>query len=91
VDITERLYVTGMSFAASDLNIRSLFQKHGLQPIEVFVPKNRKTNMGRGFGFVTMGSKSEAMQAIGALNGITLDGRTLTVRPAEPHPASSPG
>jgi RNA recognition motif. (a.k.a. RRM, RBD, or RNP domain) len=83
IDITERLYVTGMSVAASEDTIRTLFQKHGLQPIDVFIPRDRHTRIGRGFGFVTMSSQTEAMQAIGALNGVLFDGRSLSVRPAE--------
>jgi nucleolin len=84
MDITERVYITGMSSAASEDGIRALFHRHALQPIDVFVPKNRHTGESRGFGFVTMSSQAEAMQAIGALNGVLLDGSSLSVRPAEP-------
>ena len=84
VDVTERLYVTGLASADAEESIRDLFHKHDLQPIDIYVPKQRSTGVGRGFGFVTMGSQPEAMQAIGALNGVLLNGRSLSARAAEP-------
>jgi hypothetical protein len=86
VDVTERLYVAGLSLSADEATIRELFHKHGLQPIEVFVPRERRSGKGKGYGFVAMSSQSEAVQAIGVLNGLHLEGRSLTVRPATPRP-----
>ncbi len=89
IDISERLFVAGLPHAATENTVRVLFQNHGLNPVDVFVPKDRQTGRPRGFGFVSMSSQSEAAQAIGALNGSLVDGRNLTVRAATPRPTQS--
>jgi RNA recognition motif-containing protein len=50
---------------------------------EVALPTDRETGRPRGFAFVTMGSDAEAAKAISAVNGQTLDGRSLRVNEAE--------
>jgi RNA recognition motif-containing protein len=82
IDITERLYIAGLSHAATETTVRTLFQNHGLNPVDVYVPRDRQTGRPRGFGFATMSSLSEATQAIGALHGSLVDGISLTVQPA---------
>ena len=87
VDISERLYLSGLPYSATETSVRALFQNHGLNPAEVYLPKDRQTGQPRGIGFVSMGSLAEATQAIGALNGSLVEGRSLTVRPAAPRSA----
>jgi RNA recognition motif. (a.k.a. RRM, RBD, or RNP domain) len=89
VDITERLYVAGLPYSATESSVRTLFQNHGLNPVEVYLPKDRQTGCLRGFGFVAMSSVSDAIQAIGALNGSLVEGRSITVRTAVPRAAGS--
>ena len=84
IDISERLYVTGLAKGVTESMLRTLFNRHGFQVLEVYVPKRKVSGGNKGFGFVTMGSRSEAVQAIGALNGALLDGTRVSVRPAEP-------
>jgi len=84
VDITERLYIAGLSNSATETTVRTIFRNHGLNPVDVYIPKDRETGRPKGFGFVAMSSESEAAQAIGALNGSLVEGRSLTVRPATP-------
>ena len=84
VDITERLYITGIPTSATETTVRMLFQNHGLNPVDIHLPRDRQTGRARGFGFVAMSSQSEAEQAIGALNGSLVEGRSLTIQPAAP-------
>jgi len=42
------------------------------------------TGKSKGFGFVTMSTAEEAQKAIAELNGIEMDGRTITVNEAKP-------
>ncbi len=84
VDVTERLYVAGLPYSANESTVRTLFQNHGLNPVEVHVVRDRESGRGKGFGFVSMGSQSEATQAIGALNGSLVEGRSLILAPAMP-------
>lgn len=50
-DITERLYIAGLSSSTNEMAIRSLFHKYGLQPIDVFLPKHHRTKGGQRFRF----------------------------------------
>jgi RNA recognition motif-containing protein len=45
----------------------------------------------RGFGFVEMPNKDEAIKAIEGLNGKDLKGRNLKVNEAQPRPAGGGG
>jgi RNA recognition motif-containing protein len=45
---------------------------------------DRETGRSKGFGFVEMGRDAEAQKAIEALNGKSVDGRSLTVNEARP-------
>lgn len=45
---------------------------------------DRATGMPRGFGFIQMRNDAEAGQAIAALNGTALNGKTLQIRQARP-------
>ncbi|MGD0302286.1 MAG: RNA-binding protein [Bryobacteraceae bacterium] len=76
MDVTERLHVAGLPPSATETTLRTLFHNHGLNPVDVHIVKDRQTGRPRGFGFVAMGSQSEAIQAIGALNGSLVEGRT---------------
>jgi len=48
------------------------------------IATDRYSGRSRGFGFVEMGSGTDAEKAIDELNGKMLDGRTLTVAEARP-------
>lgn len=88
VDVTERLYLAGFPPSTTDASIRTLFQSHGLNPLEIYLPRDRQTGRLRGIGFVRMSSQSEATQAIGALDGSLIEGKSITVRAALPRPNS---
>ena len=54
-------------------------------PVErVSIMTDRDTGQPRGFAFVDMTNDADAAQAIGALNGKDLEGRTLSVNEARP-------
>jgi hypothetical protein len=54
------------------------------------VMMERDTGRSKGFGFVEMGSDAEALAAIEAMNGHSLQGRALTVNEARPMEARPP-
>jgi RNA recognition motif-containing protein len=67
----------------TDAQLRELFAAHGtVETAQVVTDKY--TDKSRGFGFVEMGTQAEAEKAINALNGTTLDGRSLTVNMSKP-------
>jgi len=77
-----RLYVGNLPFSADESAIRSLFEQNERTVAEVKLITDRDTGRPRGFGFVEMGSKEHADQAIRELNGHSLDGRELSVNEA---------
>ena len=78
-----KLYVGNLSYNATGSDLEQLFAQHGtVQSAEVIA--DRETGRSKGFGFVQMGSDTEAQTAISALNGQDHDGRALTVNEAKP-------
>lgn len=78
-----KLYVGGLPYAVDDQQLSDLFASHG-QITSARVITDKFTGRSRGFGFVEMSSDEEAKNAIEALNGTQLEGRTLTVNEARP-------
>src|SRR5688572_22028798 len=81
--MSRKLYVGNLGYGVDDGGLSRLFAEHGtVESAQVI--KDRSTNQSKGFGFVEMGSASEAQAAIAALNGTQHDGRALNVSEAKP-------
>ncbi len=79
----KKLYVGNLSYDVGSSDLEALLSPHGtIQSAEVIM--DRSTGQSKGFGFVEMGSDSEAQAAIAALNGQEQGGRALTVNEAKP-------
>ena len=76
-----KLYVGNLAFAVTDRDLEGLFAEAGACE-SVAVITDRDTGRSRGFGFVEMGSDSDAEKAIGQLNGREFMGRALNVSEA---------
>ncbi|MHC4080746.1 MAG: RNA recognition motif domain-containing protein [Planctomycetota bacterium] len=85
-----KIYVGNMSFDTSEDSLRSVFAEHG-NVDEVAVITDRDTGRPRGFAFVTMANDADAQNAIDAVNGKDLDGRTLNVSESRPKPQGGGG
>ena len=78
-----RLYVGNLPFDVCEADIRELFEQVGtVSDCNLIVDKF--TNKSRGFAFVEMSSKEDAMKAIEEYNGKDYKGRPLTVNEARP-------
>ncbi len=77
------IYVGNLSFETTDEDLRNEFSAFG-ELTSVNVLKDRMTNKSRGFAFVEMSNKEEAMKAIEALHGKSIGGRTITATEAKP-------
>ena len=79
--MTMKMYVGSLSYDTTEVTLRDLFAQYG-EVTDVAIPTDRETGRSRGFGFVTMGSKTEMTAAIEALDGKQCDGRNLRVNEA---------
>ena len=81
--MNNKLYVGGLPYSVTDGKLQEIFSAHGaVESARVIADK--LTGQSRGFGFVEMGSGSEAQAAISGLNGTQLEGRSLVVNEAKP-------
>jgi RNA recognition motif-containing protein len=86
----KNIFVGNLSFGTTEDSLRSLFQAYGSVD-RVNIITDRDSGQPRGFGFVEMSVNSEGDNAIRALNGSDLDGRSLNVNEARPKVSSSGG
>ncbi|KAL6146638.1 hypothetical protein ACLB2K_057316 [Fragaria x ananassa] len=82
-----RCFIGGLAWATSDRSLKEAFDKYG-KLIEAKVVMDKFSGRSRGFGFVTFDDKKAMEEAIEEMNGIDLDGRTITVDKAQPHQGS---
>src|SRR5690606_34666026 len=71
-----------LSFHTHKESVEAAFAEFG-EVREVHLPTDRDSGQPRGFAFVTMGSESEAADAIAGMDGQELDGRALRVNEAQ--------
>ncbi len=78
-----KLYVGNLSFGTDQESLADLFRAHG-EVSSVNIVTDRETGRSRGFGFVEMPDKKEAIAAMTALSDTEFNGRPLTVNEARP-------
>ena len=78
----QHLYVGNLPREYTEEQLRDLFASDGREVETVTIRTKAGTGRSRGFGFVKMAEVEHAEQAVAALNGIDLDGRTLKVSEA---------
>ena len=81
--MSTKLFVGSLPWAVNDDALKSAFEAHGTV-VTAKVVTDRQTGRSRGFGFVEMENESEANNAIQALNGSQLKGRSIIVSEAKP-------
>ena len=79
----KKIFVGNLSFNMTEGELRTMFESHGSVE-SVLIVTDRNTGRSRGFAFVEMTDNGAADQAIAALNGKDVGGRTLTVNEARP-------
>ncbi len=86
----KKLYIGNLSYDVSSSDLEALLSPHGtVESAQVIM--DRDTGRSKGFGFVEMGSDSEAQAAISALDGQDQGGRALKVNEAKPREPRSGG
>ena len=89
-DLSKKLYVGNLSFSSTEGDIRAAFESHGSVD-SVNVITDRETGRSRGFAFVEMEDASAADDAMRALDGSDLGGRTVKVNEAKDRERSGGG
>ncbi|XP_009402624.2 glycine-rich RNA-binding protein RZ1A [Musa acuminata AAA Group] len=83
-----RCFIGSLSWSTTDEDLKEAFQKFG-QISEAKIVVDKFSGRSRGFGFVTFDDKGAMEEAIEAMNGMDLDGRSILVERAQPQgPAS---
>ena len=80
--MSKSIYVGNLPWSATEDQVRNLFAAYGTVS-SVNLVSDRETGRARGFGFVEM-ADGDVAGAIQALDGSSLDGRSLKVNEAQP-------
>jgi cold-inducible RNA-binding protein len=81
--VGKKLYVGNLSYQVDNAALEKEFAAHGtVESINIIT--DRSTGQSKGFGFIEMGSESEAKAAIDAMDGAELGGRIIKVATANP-------
>jgi RNA recognition motif-containing protein len=80
--MSNKLFIGGLSWDTTDASLAQAFEGFG-QVVEAKVITDRESGRSRGFGFVTFDNESGATDAIAAMDGQQIDGRTVKVNVAQ--------
>jgi RNA recognition motif-containing protein len=80
--LSKRIYIGNLPFSSTEDELRAVFERHG-DVASVSVITDRESGRSRGFAFVEMEDASAADDAIRALDGSELGGRSLRVNEAQ--------
>ncbi|KAK9539112.1 hypothetical protein VZT92_004242 [Zoarces viviparus] len=73
-----KLFIGGLSFETNEESLAAAFGKYGsIEKVDVI--RDKETGKSRGFGFVKFDNSDDAKDALEAMNGKTLDGRSIRV------------
>ncbi len=76
------IFVGGLPFKVDERELREIFEKYGeLTSVKLIIDK--QSGRSKSFGFVEMADDEAGQQAIDALDGTELYGRTIGVRVSE--------
>lgn len=82
------IYIGDLPYTSDETHLRAIFEAFGTVAAARIII-DRDTGRSKGFGFVEMPNDEEGRQALQALDGATVGGRTLRVTEAQTRPASA--
>ena len=81
--MSSKIYVGNLPYSVTDSILESNFSEFGgVSSAKIMM--DRETGRSKGFGFVEMANAEVAQAAITALNGMSVDGRSIVVNLARP-------
>jgi len=84
------IYVGNVSYRMTEDELRAAFEAYGVVESARIIT-DRETGRSKGFAFVEMPEKDEALAAIEGLNGAEIAGREITVNEARPRTENGGG
>jgi RNA recognition motif-containing protein len=84
-----KLFIVGFPRDYQQIALLELFSIHGTVNTVTLIT-DKETGQPKGYGFITMNDEAGARRAIAALNGMTIEGRTVSVRIADDKPERTP-
>lgn len=88
--MTNKLFVAGLSYSATDRDLEQLFSQAG-SVVSAKVITDRFSGQSKGFGFVEMGSSEEAQNAMKMFDNTVQFERTIVVKEARPQADTNKG
>ena len=85
-----QIYVGNLDYGTNDSALKELFEPFG-EVTSAKIIMDRESGRSKGFGFVEMSEKNDAIKAISKLNGQELNGRNIKVNEAQQKPAGGGG
>jgi RNA recognition motif-containing protein len=79
----KNIFVSNLSFGLNSESLQDAFEAYG-DVVSAKIITDKFTGRSRGYGFVEMSDDRSADEAISALNGTDLDGKTISVSEARP-------
>ena len=77
-----KLFIVGFPRNTEEIKLVELFSVYGTVE-SVTIITDQQTGISKGFGFITMTDQAGAERAIAAIDGMTMEGRQISVRYAE--------
>lgn len=77
------IYVGNLSYKVTEQDLSKAFGEYG-EVSSVKLISDKYSGQSKGFGFVVMDNKDEAIKAIKGLNGKEMDSRAIVVNEARP-------
>ncbi len=88
--MSAKLFVGNLTFTATENDLQDHFAQAGVV-VSVNIMQDRMTGRSRGFAFVEMSTKEDAVKAIEMFHSKDFQGRPLTVNEARPREDRPPG
>jgi RNA recognition motif-containing protein len=83
-----KLFVAGLPSDFDDVDLKEMFELYGTVSSAKLIT-DRATGKSKGFGFVDMVDKTEALETIHVLNNAKIKGKNILVQPAEERPPNN--
>lgn len=84
------IFVGSLPYSIVEADLEEAFSDYGtVESVKVITDKF--SGKSKGFGFIEMPNDEEAQNAIEALNGASVEGRTIVVKKSEPKPQGQGG